>query len=268
MSALSSGTSQAEAIYEYGAWGDLTAAVEGVPANRARFKGALWMGPELDLYYMRARWYGPKEGRFWSEDPLMPPGNRYSFGGNNPVTNADPTGLWCEETTIYTDDGAVEGLHCENIESGDWDAMRDYLGAPSDGDFFARLFGRGAGGVRWDKTTSNRILKNLLNGFAQYFSLDIIVHEGDAVYDPATRACIGHEGIYHCEKTAVDFHTMGHFGVGNKQVGHLLERFATTHRPDLFFGIAWYLPGKGKVTGWVHFDIRPKAHWRNGPGGW
>jgi hypothetical protein len=40
------------------------------------------------------RWYSPDLGRFVSEDPIQDGSNWYAFAGNNPVTYADPTGLY------------------------------------------------------------------------------------------------------------------------------------------------------------------------------
>ncbi len=63
--------------------------------DRARWKGALWMGPELELYYMRNRWYEPQSGRFLSEDPIGLAGgiNPYAFAGGDPINGWDPFGL-------------------------------------------------------------------------------------------------------------------------------------------------------------------------------
>jgi RHS repeat-associated protein len=63
--------------------------------DRARWKGALWMGPETELVYMRNRWYEPRTGRFISEDPIGLAGgiNPLVFAANNPVSGRDPTGL-------------------------------------------------------------------------------------------------------------------------------------------------------------------------------
>ena len=57
------------------------------------WKGALYMGS--GLYYMRARWYEAKTGRFLSEDPLGLAGgiNQYVYAGNDPVNGIDPFGL-------------------------------------------------------------------------------------------------------------------------------------------------------------------------------
>lgn len=87
--------------YEYDLKGNLVDGWDGKPfsdRDRARFKGALWMGPEVDLYYMRNRWYEVHSGRFLSEDPIGLQGgiNVYAFAGGNPVSGRDPLGL-CDE---------------------------------------------------------------------------------------------------------------------------------------------------------------------------
>ena len=90
--------------YQYDDWGKLVWDWDGLGfsnTDRARFKGALWMGPEVDFYYMRNRWYETHSGRFLSEDPIGLSGgvNPYVFTGNNPVSGADPTGLSCVQVT-------------------------------------------------------------------------------------------------------------------------------------------------------------------------
>lgn len=60
--------------YGYEEWGAGTVLQDSATVignrNRVRWKGALWMGPEVELYYLRNRWYEPRTGRFLSEDPL------------------------------------------------------------------------------------------------------------------------------------------------------------------------------------------------------
>ena len=52
---------------------------------------------ETGLYYYRARYYSPEIGRFLQPDPIgYEDGlNMYTYVGNNPVMNVDPSGLAC-----------------------------------------------------------------------------------------------------------------------------------------------------------------------------
>jgi RHS repeat-associated protein len=86
--------------YEFDDWGGLINGADAKPftnADRARFQGALWIGPEADVYYMRARWYEPTSGRFLSEDPIGLYGgiNSYVYAGDDPINASDPTGMQC-----------------------------------------------------------------------------------------------------------------------------------------------------------------------------
>ncbi len=49
---------------------------------------------ETGLYYYRARYYNPTQGRFLSRDPLgyLPDVNLYRYVGNNPLNLTDPNG--------------------------------------------------------------------------------------------------------------------------------------------------------------------------------
>jgi RHS repeat-associated protein len=102
-------TDTAEAVkrtYVYDPWGSSVGGTDYVgfaDADRARFKGALWLGPGLDLYYMRARWYEPKSGRFLSEDPIGLEGgvNPYVYAGDDPINGRDPTGTCDEDEELW-----------------------------------------------------------------------------------------------------------------------------------------------------------------------
>lgn len=51
---------------------------------------------ETGLYYYRARYYDPMEGRFLSKDPISFAGgdvNLYGYVQNNPTNKSDPAGL-------------------------------------------------------------------------------------------------------------------------------------------------------------------------------
>lgn len=85
--------------YNYDEWGNITRQVEGTP-NVFKYAGELF-DDETGLYYLRARYYDPSDGRFINEDtyegqidnPLTL--NLYTYVHNNPLTNIDPTGHYC-----------------------------------------------------------------------------------------------------------------------------------------------------------------------------
>jgi RHS repeat-associated protein len=93
---LTDSTVNVRSLFDYDAWGQ-NLGDSGDTLNRARFKGALWLGSEQDIYFMRARWYEPKTGRFLSEDPIGLEGglNQYAYAGNDPINSSDALGL-CE----------------------------------------------------------------------------------------------------------------------------------------------------------------------------
>ncbi len=96
--ALTDETQGVRRVYAYDDWGNdagTSGTLSAPNADRARWKGALWMGPELDLYYMRNRWYEPGTGRFLSEDPIGLTGgiNPVVFASSDGVNGRDPVGL-------------------------------------------------------------------------------------------------------------------------------------------------------------------------------
>lgn len=51
--------------------------------------------PDTGLIYLRARSYDPTTGQFTTLDPAVDAtGQPYTYAGNNPILNTDPTGLW------------------------------------------------------------------------------------------------------------------------------------------------------------------------------
>jgi len=134
--------------YAYGDWGNLMTSsdAEGFGGrDRARWKGALWLGPQLDIYYMRNRWYEPQTGRFLSEDPGGLSGgiNPVLFANNDPVNGADPSGFgdFClYENWLYfwTPSGIPIGIvsipvYCWSTSAGNkrfWgELMKEFSGA-------------------------------------------------------------------------------------------------------------------------------------------
>ena len=69
--------------------------------NNYRYTGEQW-DPDLGMYYLRARYYNPQIGRFWTmdsyegsiEDPLSL--HRYLYCHANPVNGIDPSGYGVE----------------------------------------------------------------------------------------------------------------------------------------------------------------------------
>jgi len=83
--------------YDYDAWGNIINQTETVE-NPVKYAGEYY-DSELEQYYLRARYYDSKIGRFTSLDVIKgsianPQGmNRYIYCVNNPVNRIDPFGL-------------------------------------------------------------------------------------------------------------------------------------------------------------------------------
>ncbi len=73
------------------------------PADTGAVLRVRWAGREYDqetgLFYMRARYYDPRLGRFLSEDPAGVLGgvNLYAYSGGDPVNRSDPSGLGMDD---------------------------------------------------------------------------------------------------------------------------------------------------------------------------
>lgn len=82
--------------YDYDAFGNLIAATGDTP-NNYRYSGEQ-LDPDLNLYYLRARYHSPTTGRFWTMDSFEGFGedpaslHKYTYCGNNPENYIDPSG--------------------------------------------------------------------------------------------------------------------------------------------------------------------------------
>jgi RHS repeat-associated protein len=80
----------------YDDFGNLATNSTETISNPFRYVGRYGVMTDLnDLLYMRARYYLPSLGRFVNKDPIGFAGglNLYGYGGNNPISWVDPSGL-------------------------------------------------------------------------------------------------------------------------------------------------------------------------------
>ena len=94
VSSLSGSSGVLTNTYTYDSFGKLIAST-GTLTNPLEYTGRE-SDSETGLYYYRARYYDPTDGRFLSEDPLRVRDNldMYIYVRNNPVTYDDPFGLY------------------------------------------------------------------------------------------------------------------------------------------------------------------------------
>jgi RHS repeat-associated protein len=80
--------------YDYDVFGDIRSSTGSQP-NEFRFTGEQW-DDSTESEYLRARYYDPGTGRFFSQDPLALAGwsgHAFGYADNNPVSSVDPLGL-------------------------------------------------------------------------------------------------------------------------------------------------------------------------------
>ena len=78
--------------YKYGPFGELWGSIDNGFTNSYRYVGKYGVQFEGNqLYFMRARYYNPMQGRFLGEDPVWNT-NLFAYCGNNPINYVDPSG--------------------------------------------------------------------------------------------------------------------------------------------------------------------------------
>ena len=89
---LTDGTSAVKNQYEYDVFGDIKTESESV-INAFKYAGEQY-DAQTSQYYLRARFYNPRTGRFTQEDVYRGSGlNLYVYVSNNPVLYVDPSGF-------------------------------------------------------------------------------------------------------------------------------------------------------------------------------
>jgi RHS repeat-associated protein len=201
--------------YSYAnAWGTEATGSDNLPFNgvdRARWKGALLLVPELNLYYMGARWYEGGTGRFLSEDPLGLGGgiNPVTYAGEDPINNQDPSGL-----KMDCRDSCGSGVWSQPSEYEQADAHADQMDADY-GQWLAEAQKDLAAAIRYNAAQAiaaalNSIFSNASNYIPQagddiYLIGDDFVDEfidgnGDAIATPVFYAPSEQHGpIWHLQ---------------------------------------------------------------------
>ena len=163
--------------YAYDPFGNLLGQQENI-SQPFKFVGQYGVMAEANdsLYYMRARYYDPRVGRFISEDPIGFAGgdvNLYGYVGNDPVNRADPWGL-----SDWHFDRTPEGerlIHSDEYRFNRNGDLVDHGGKPIEPDPCK-------GQSKKDMTKKLKWLRNVKPDFFRFFPLLLWV---DPVYDKA-----------------------------------------------------------------------------------
>ena len=127
VTSLTNAAGTAAQNYTYDSFGNIIATT-GSLVNSFRYTGREW-DTETSLYYYRARYYDPQEGRFIKEDRLAFGGdgvNFYRYALNNSVLFRDPSGLtvtcyYAQNTgqlVCFNDANGEQVVNIDNAYSG------------------------------------------------------------------------------------------------------------------------------------------------------
>jgi RHS repeat-associated protein len=93
---LTDATGAVTNTYDYDGWGNIVSSTGSTP-NLYLYRGEQY-DPDLQLYYLRARYFNPLTGRFLTKDPLngqiFDPRtlHKYLYAGGDPINAIDPSG--------------------------------------------------------------------------------------------------------------------------------------------------------------------------------
>ncbi|MGG1305238.1 RHS repeat-associated core domain-containing protein, partial [Brevibacillus agri] len=199
--------------YEYDIWGNLIAdKVKETMTNPFAYAGEMY-DKESGFYYLRARYYDPKMGRFVSEDtvkgqvdnPLTL--NRYTYTHNNPVRYIDPTGhdAWLvhgtfSDNSTWKDDFVTyfKGLYKEDVRKFEWSGDNDNTARVKAAQSLA------ADIMNWRSIKGNekkpiRLIGHSHGGNVSILAANVLEHEGIQVETLVTIATPVRELEYYLE---------------------------------------------------------------------
>lgn len=154
--------------YEYTPWGEIRNETETVD-NPIKYAGEYY-DDELDMIYLRARYYNPQIGRFTSLDieegeiasPLDM--NRYVYCKNNPVKYVDPSGEnWIYNAWNWGEDAIWKGI-AVGVSAVGWQLTADllWLAASGSGNTFTATAGSYASNLAKNDTGINKKVNNII----------------------------------------------------------------------------------------------------------
>jgi|GEM_PF-1575289 len=114
--------------YQYDAYGTKLSTSTGTTSNNYLYTCGQF-DSDLGFYYLRARYYKPDTGRFWTSDTYKGSNNdplslhKYLYAQNDPVDNVDPIGLYSQEEgdaihALIAADYALDHPKAENVTYG------------------------------------------------------------------------------------------------------------------------------------------------------
>jgi RHS repeat-associated protein len=129
ITSLTNSAGAVAASYVYDSFGNLTAST-GTATNPVQYTGRE-CDPETGLYYYRARYFDPAQGRFMSEDPIRLQGgiNFYPYVKNSAPNLLDPSGEIFAVNGMFESSIDSSGAVVNNWQGSAWMTALAYLDA-------------------------------------------------------------------------------------------------------------------------------------------